>query len=724
MRPRGVATPVIILVLIVMFVLVFSYFTSVRQRRFQQFKQVHGELAYALARMATDLARTHLEAAVRSPDAKLFKALTKPASELTPDSTGRVVLESIDVLSGYRSLVDDVLKAQESPVDMVSWLTVSFFLKPSEFGPFEEVKAGSLSLQSPREKQGRLFIEASCVVSSGLLNDTEQKLTGVLEFRATVPGVPVLSDFTMFLAESPRGGDLAKLNTVEANTKGIPQNGKQVLVLQNGDTKPRVDWAGKLDAAALAKQGWVFIGGDAPTVLKLAFGSREDDLSGADADASIGEDFQFFQEDPAKPRNQRAYADREANQLIGNDAFWEIRYWDIGMPDSFGGGYLPNIGPAFSTMDHMSLHANLLHLYGRPGNVSPTLVFGRVEAAFLRVAAAAPRASAGAEARGAFCVLQELPPDGGPEGFFYELEVMLPQGATTLPPAALEGDTGQVKSGKFMYLNPQDRTLLPVGSPRVTADVYRKIQSSLRQRNYNTALQYLQTKGNESNPSERGINLGLPARMFVTEAAGSSTSGGPYTVPEAAWPREVASRGELDLRQLIPVMGDDKLTVGRASRRLKAGSALESLTKYGYLKGTTLALGGIVELTGALSLPAGITVARGGMIIADDITVEGDVTAPDPDQPLVLVARRGGVRIEKQSKVQAALVAPVGTVSLAGAGEVTGQVVAKTLDLDRVEAGTKFSQLGYDGGLKGGAESAAGARRFQIDVSKTYLQVK
>ena len=723
---RGVATAVIILVLIVLSVLVFSYFTSLRQRRFLQFKQVQGELAYAMARVASDMARTHVEAAVRTPDSKLFKALIKPAADLTPDASGRVVLETLDVLADYRALIEDMLRAQESPPDLVTRLAVTCYLKPGDFGPFEDVKAGTLSLMSTREKQGKLFIEAACTVSSGLLNDTESKVAGVREFRVIVPAMPVMSDFTLFLAEPPRNGERLKVNTIEANPKGVPQL-RNALVLNNGEAKPRTDWGAKLDGPGLAKQGWVFIGGDNPLILQLTFGTKEDDLSGADADQSVGEDFQLFQGQPSNARFQRAYADREANQRIGNDPFWEIRYWDMGMPDSFNGAYLPTLGPAFGNFEHTELHANLLHLYGRPGNVSPTLVFGRVETGFFRVAAAAPRASAGADARGMFCLLPYLPPDNPLDGMYYELEVMLPPGATALPPAVLESDAGQSKAGKFLYVNPADRTLKPVSSPRVTADVYRDIASTLKRRAYNASLQFIATKGEEPYPQDRGVTFGLPPRTFVAEAAAGApavpASEGPYTVPQAAWPAPLASRGALDLRQIVSVMGDDKLTSGRASRRApKAGSGVEALTKGGWLKGNKLDLGGVVEVAGPLSLPAGLSVDRGGVLIADDVTLEGDLAAPAADQPLLVVARRGGVRIERQAKVQASLAAPRGAVSIAGASEVTGQVVAKSLDLDRIETAAKFTLLSYDPGLKGGADGDA--RRFQIDVSKTFMQVR
>lgn len=704
--------------LIVLSVLVFSYFTSLRQRRFQQFKQVHGETAYALARVGTDIARTYMEAALRTPDSKLFKALIKPLPDMTPDGSGRVVLETLDVLADYKPLVEELMKAQDLPPEMVTKLNVVFHLKSGEFFPFEDVKAGNLSLISPREKQGKLFMEAACTVSAGLLSDTEVKVAAVKEFRVTAPALPVLSDFTLFTAEPPRGGDRMKVNTIEANFQGVPSNGKVPLVLSNGDAKPRVDWAGKLDAAALAKQGWVFIGGDNPLILQLTFGTKEDELSGADADASVAEDFHFFKGEPSKPRFQRAFADREANQRIGNDAFWEIRYWDMGMPDTFNGSYLPLLGPAFGNLEHTELHANLLHLYGRPGQVSPTLVFGRVETGFFRVAAAAPRASAGVDARGSFCILQYLPPDNPLDGFYYELEVMKPPGADKIPPAALESDAGQAKSGKFLYLN-TDGTLRPVSNPRVTVEVYREVASSVKRRSYNASLMYLQTKGEDPSPADRGVNLGLPPRTFVAEAGD-----GAYTVPAAAWPAGLNGRGDFDLRQLATVMGDDKLTLGRASRRApKAASGAEALTKGGWLSGTKLNVGGVVEVQGALSLPANVNVERGGVIVADDITIDGDLTT-NLDQPLVLVAKTGGVRVEHQAKVSASLAAPRGSVSIAGASEVSGQVVAKSLDLDKIELAPKFTLLSYDSGQKGGADGAAGARRFQIDVSKTFVQLR
>lgn len=712
------ASAVIILVVIVLSVLVFSYFTSLRQRRYQQFKQVHGEVAYGLARVASEIARTYMEAALRTPDSKLFKALIKPAPEMTPDGSGRVVLDTLDVHADYKALVEDLMKAQDLPAEMVTRLNVTMFLKPGEFGPFEEVKAGALSLISPREKQGKLFMEAACTVSAGLLSDTEVKVAAVKEFRVTAPALPVLSDFTLFTAEPPRGGERAKVNTIEANFQGVPSNGKQPLVLANGDAKPRTDWAGKLDAATLSKQGWVFVGGDAPVILQLAFATKEDELSGSDADASVGEDFHFFKGEPSKPRFQRAFADRAANQRIGNDAFWEIRYWDMGMPDTFDGSYLPLLGPAFSNIDHHELHASILHLYGRPGQVSPTLVFGRVESAFFRVAAAAPRANAGVDARGSFCILQYLPPDTPLDGFFHELDVMKPPGADKIPPAALESDAGQSKTGKFLFLNP-DGTLRAVSDPRVTLEVYREVASSVKRRNYNASLLYLQTKGEDPQPVDRGVNLGLPPRTFALEAGD-----GPYTVPAAAWPAGLNARGDFDLRQLVTVMGDDRLTLGRASRRApKAASGVEALTKGGWLKGNALSLGGVVEVQGALALPAGISVERGGVLVADDVTVDGDVTAA-PDQPLVLVARRGGVRVERTAKVAASLAAPRGAVSLASATEVTGQVVAKSVDLDRVEIAPRFSLVSYDSGQKGGADGAAAARRFQIDVSKTFVQLR
>lgn len=145
------------------------------------------------------------------------------------------------------------------------------------------------------------------------------------------------------------------------------------------------------------------------------------------------------------------------------------------------------------------------------------------------------------------------------------------------------------------------------------------------------------------------------------------------------------------------------------------------------LRGDTLDLGSAATIKGPLSLPALSKVERGGLIVADEIVLEGAVPKP-AHGALVLVAKEGGIRFPGGSTpVDASLVALKGTLTPGGPPNVVGNLVGNRLDLSALSGGGgQPASLTYDTRLKAKPVDVPGqplSDGLVVDFSRRFIRV-
>jgi hypothetical protein len=166
-----------------------------------------------------------------------------------------------------------------------------------------------------------------------------------------------------------------------------------------------------MDIDFFRRQGWVFLGGR-EVILNLSYSQEET----ANA-AQVGEDFHFYQQNPTDLAAGRSVADPAArsmaNQHLGSP-FWEVRNWDMGVHALADGPLKDEYGEVFRRTAVARRQGSSLKLMGAPPErVSPTVVFGAVQAGFLRIRAVVPANAADGAFDAYFTILKDRARDSG-----------------------------------------------------------------------------------------------------------------------------------------------------------------------------------------------------------------------------------------------------------------------------------------------------------------------
>ena len=144
------------------------------------------------------------------------------------------------------------------------------------------------------------------------------------------------------------------------------------------------------------------------------------------------------------------------------------------------------------------------------------------------------------------------------------------------------------------------------------------------------------------------------------------------------------------------------------------------------LRGDKLDLGSTVYVKGSLTLPALSAVERGGMIVADEIVLEGAVPASTKGV-LVLVAKENGIRFQGgATEVHASLIALKGTLTPVGPPNVFGNLVGNRLDFGGFSGNASPANLTYDVRLKQKPIDVPGAALSDglvVDFSRRFVRV-
>lgn len=626
----------ILIAAVVLIVGVAAFHGFMRYGRMSAYRSLHGEQADALARAGLKLTQAFIAREIADPKSAARKRFVAPLSEMRR-RPGLVEVGTVDLAARFPEALTALTRGLPKGAGSVSGLEARFGISTEKLAELPDLTLGDRTIaRGEREKRGVLFIECTAHVSTGgLLGTVSRSVRAYHEFRVAAAPVPLLSDFTLFSEQKP-SGDL--------------NDGAAPLVLNNGAAGPAPAMASRLDVEFLKGQGWVHLGG-ATTALNLADGP---------------EDFQFFLGRPGNPRAGRTVVDPETSRRANAHLprpFWEIRAWDAGTPAPAGDIFRE---------DHRPSRARLC---GAGDQTSPTVVFGDVRAGFLRTAAAA----AARGARGAF------------DAFF---AVRKDRPVTSLK-ADLAPQMGRLMfawspelSGKFAYVDPTRVNAL-LERP-VSDEDYRAVASGHKTRNYNQGLLHLKAGNADPRAASRAGDLKLPTDLFADDAAREQRAALPRALLPAPWSAlDGLDLGRLQLAALAPQL--EQVCCWTAPASLRA--FLESRT---ILDGGRLDLGTSVKGAGTLELPALTEVARGGLLIADDIVIQGGIARPDSGV-LVLVARKS-IRVSGGAPVHASLICLGGSITFDAPAAVTGNVAAARVDLAAMAA--PGAALAYDTRLK------------------------
>ena len=183
----------------------------------------------------------------------------------------------------------------------------------------------------------------------------------------------------------------------------------------------------------------------------------------------------------------------------------------------------------------------------------------------------------------------------------------------------------------------------------------------------------------------------------------------------------------VDLAELHTALERETFLVDRASRHWNAPADVPFdtfLKAEGFLGADgTLSLGATLVVSGTVTLPPIERVVRGGMILADAITLQGGIGPTAVGEHLTLVARRGDLTLQTKDPIQASLLAPKGRIAFPEGMDVVGQIVARGIDIGDLEGKDEPSFLAYARDkLKIGPESDD--YPLVVDLGETFVRVQ
>ena len=716
---RGVVYVAILIVCIVLLIGVFVYNAMMRQGRMAAYRSLDIQYAQSLARAGATLAQGALAKALHDPASALRTKLVEPLDSLKATSGGAIEIATVDLVRDFPDVADELMRDLPGGRASLKSLTAHFTIPTSQLWPLPDLPlaADRKLARGGREKMGRLMLECTATLASGgLMGGVSQTVTAYQEFRVVEAPVPVLSDFTLWVKDIPNGADESSpLNKLEAAKEGLLDASPPTvpLVLSNGKTELQEFVSRDLDVNLLMDLGWVYLGGS--PVLNLTY-SQDEPLNN---DRSAGEDFHFYQQDPSDPENGRAVKDpvlsTKANEHLSGKQFWQVRTWDMGVNTLKDGPLHDQYEPIFDRTPPGRRLGSILKLFGvAPDRVSPTVVFGHVLAGYFRISAVVPADENQADFDAFYTILKD---HGGGLGAF--LAFLL----TEIQPYAskLLYVFDPFLSGKYVYMNPDDpSTILPPGSG-ASQDAYNVICAGFKTRAYNVGLLHLKARNVVPDPTNKIQALGLPAGLF----SDSPDAPEPNQLLAALLPAAWASLDRLDLSKVDLEGMASALDAACCWKSKPADHDVDTLRGLLMLRGDTLDLGSTVSIAGKLELPALTSVDRGGVIVADEITVDGAIPAPAKGV-LVLVARTGNIKFPGgQTPVNASLIALKGSLVAAAPPKLTGNLVGGKLDLGVLTGGGALpATLTYDHKLKEKAlPDAPPGESLVIDFSRRFVRV-
>lgn len=717
----GVVYVAILIICIVLLIGVAIYHVTMRQGRMAAYRSLDTQYAHSLARAGLNLVQAGIAQSLRDPASKMREVFLMPIAEIQARPGGTIDLEkSRDLLAEFPTVVDELTRDLPGGKSSLSALTVRCYLRADQLKPLASLPIGGKSLtRGGREKAGRLFLECTAVLNTGgLLGRVTQQVVAYQEFRVVHAPVPVLSDFNLFLRDVPNGADeRSPANAMEATQQGLldPASTAVPLVLNNGKALKQTEATSQLTAQLLREQGWVFLGGTA-VVLNLSY--SQDETANP---RSVGEDFHFYQQDPTELENGRANSDKDlskvANKHLGTSDFWQVRVWDMGVNALKEGDLKSQYEKIFQKTAAGRRFGSILKLFGTsPDHVSPTIVFGHVLAGFFRIAAVVPADPNQADFEGFYTLLRDT--GGGIAGFLAVLfQEVLPHASRLLYVF------DPYLSGKYVYMDPNDPgKLLGIGRG-ATEETYKELCAGFKTRPYNVSLLHLKAGNIAQNPEDRKSAVGIPDGLYNPDLTSAEHNQLPGALLPAPW---ATALDKADLANLDAAAIGEALEKSCCFRPRGSEKPLDTLRGLNMLRGDKLDLGSTVYVKGSLTLPALSAVERGGMIVADEIVLEGAVPASTKGV-LVLVAKENGIRFQGgATEVHASLIALKGTLTPVGPPNVFGNLVGNRLDFGGFSGNASPANLTYDVRLKQKPIDVPGAALSDglvVDFSRRFVRV-
>ncbi len=383
---------------------------------------------------------------------RLKKALASPRPNLKETA---YVLERGN--SEFAKIAENIAKPLREQGDFK--YTIYYHIDDKDF-------VADLSARDPREKEGHIRLRIGTSYRG-----IDDEFTFACKIKVTSAWIPLLSKFNLFIENPESDIDKWRFNTVRTKPDGdLIAGSPRPIVLDNGE---RISGKGMMDLSTYVKSrvGWVFFGGEAPTILNLAQGTNE-----------FGEFFHLYETwDTALSQfvgfYETAYYNYSCNGINGLVATVQ---WDKGIADEAGAGAYPahwyNI--VKGTPDEQRMTKNsVFRLYGTDKQQTPTLVLGRVFRGMIsaRGYQTSPKGLIQAE------LFQWVPANQWPEYISYDTSIAGRNGLSSIATVAREIlglDEGDLDTYREKYASQATQqgynaSLAFIATNRTTADPYK-----------------------------------------------------------------------------------------------------------------------------------------------------------------------------------------------------------------------------------------------------------
>ncbi len=588
-----------------------------------------------------------------SDGGKLKKALA--ASRPYLKETSLDLLEGKPDFSGIAKALVDPLKEQGS-----FKYSIHYHVDKNDFSPVATAK-------DAREKQGFIRLK---------INTTFRKIDDEFLFacpiKVTSAWLPLLSRFNLFIDDAEAEKNKWRFNLVKTKPDGdLLPGSPNPLVLSNGDRLAGNDLM-RIEKFLARRVGWVYFGGNQPTILNLAQGTN-----------SVGEFFHLYET-----------WDTNIGQFVG---FYETAYfpyssqginglvatvqWDKGIADEVAAGVNPPhwFKMIEGTPDEMWLTSNsVFRLYGIDKHQSPTLVLGKVYRGVI-------------SARG----YQSNPKNLVPAQIFQWV-------ARNQWPEYISFDTDMAASVGLASIATMARDILGLDDKDI--DQYReKYASQGTQQGYNASLAFIATNRVMADPYGNfsgWLAKVMQARSDISEMTRLPLAVGGYN-QEAAVPGLAELISGVEARSAMVIEIDEKAGAAVSLPDLLADKGMLRKSSHSLDLGCWALIKAkspcrlVVDQPLKLVDNGGIIIERGDLLIAKEIDggqyegKAGDEREETPKFTLQLVALDGNIMIGA-AKVDASLTANGKILFGKEKPVIRGSLAMKHYDIQNASAGAEL----------------------------------
>ncbi|NLI78775.1 MAG: hypothetical protein GX442_20335 [Candidatus Riflebacteria bacterium] len=702
---RGVALLAVLLLLVCIGLVAFYLHSYSRQQRQQTFRLGLAEVAFRAAEFGARQGTRFVRAGVdwlNSSAPETFPKDAKAPPALQPFAAAFIQDDRLIEETAEMRLPLDGSPLAEGLEPYAKDLYLDVRIRIERSSPLLEDPGIPGLPDLARERRGRFVVD----VQAGY-REVERRVVSVFEFRTVHLQVPVVGRFTLL------AGDLAgPLNVIPGKLASglIPPRfqattGIQPLVLVNG---PPVTPADRPKLAAdpgpfLDRQGWVFLGTPPdrdPQSLTLGL---------APGDVPAGENF-LLHEFRLFVSEIEAGSFAFGREFTPPGSGQSMRLWETHQRYACLTGLYEETKTS-ARRELMVLEprntqkSSLLRLMGTNAAPSPTLVFGKVWRSYLLE-------------RG---IRRKPVPPADPDG---------PASATALP--YLTAPAFQASPWPGVQAAARDALLAACGNEWLG---YREGMCSLVVSPLNEGLAFFFDQSAPAGTGQRAMQPAFQAGSarlnrvlkFTPGSPAGLVLDGPLTLI-----RDGATVFEGEVQQVLPNLGP--LLRRRCGREFATGPELFKHLKDLQQEGKAAA--GFYHIKGPFTWTADFNqVALGGVgIVAEGLVriVAGIAPQPPPAVPdaranrIVLASLDGDLLVETAEPLQAALLAPQGTLRLGGGGgvQVAGLVAVARLDLAGL-ATTAPKQIRYDPDHDwGDAEAYRRSFRVMLEHQPLVFQTK